>query len=56
MLISGAAIIALLSIATISNAQKIKIVDGDPSILKDQPSVAFKFTCDGTAIGKLLYR
>ncbi|WP_448700113.1 hypothetical protein ACFGVR_23365 [Mucilaginibacter sp. AW1-3] len=44
--------IALLSIATISNAQKIKIVDGDPSVLKDQTSVAFKFTYDNMAIGK----
>jgi hypothetical protein len=47
-----AIIIALLSIATISNAQKIKIVDGDPSILKDQTSIAFKFTYDNMAIGK----
>ncbi len=47
-----AIIIALLSIATISNAQKIKIVDGDPSILKGQTSIAFKFTYDNMAIGK----
>jgi hypothetical protein len=44
--------IVLLSIATISKAQKIKIVDGDPSILKDQTSIAFKFTYDNMAIGK----
>ena len=49
---SGAIIIALLSIATISNAQKIKIIDGDPSILKGQTSVEFKFTYDNMAIGK----
>ncbi len=51
-LFPGAVIIALLSIATISKAQKIKIVDGDPSILKDQTSIEFKFTYDNMAIGK----
>jgi len=50
--LSAAVIVALLSIATISNAQKIKVVDGDPSILKDEPSVEFKFTYDNMAIGK----
>jgi len=52
MLFSGAITIALLSIATISNAQKIKVVDGDPSVLRGESSVGFKFTYDNMAIGK----
>jgi hypothetical protein len=52
MLITGAAMFALLSFATIANAQKIKIVDGDPSVLKNETSIAFKFTYDNMAIGK----
>ena len=52
MLITGAAMLAFLSFATVANAQKIKLVDGDPSPLKNESSVAFKFTYDNMAIGK----
>ena len=52
MLITGAAMLALLSFTTVANAQKIKLVNGDPSVLKTETSVAFKFTYDGMAIGK----
>jgi len=52
MLIAGAAMLAFLSFATISNAQKIKLVDGDASVLKGETSIAFKFTYDNMAIGK----
>ena len=52
ILITGAAMLALLSFTTVANAQKIKLVNGDPSVLKTETSVAFKFTYDGMAIGK----
>jgi len=52
MLITRAAMLALLFFATVANAQKVKIVSGDPSAFKTEASVAFKFTYDGMAIGK----
>lgn len=51
-LITSAAVLVLLSFVTAANAQKIKLVSGDPSVLKSEPSVAFKFTYDGMGIGK----
>jgi hypothetical protein len=52
MLNTGAAMLALLFFATVANAQKLKLVSGDPSPLKTETSVAFKFTYDGMAVGK----
>jgi hypothetical protein len=51
-LITGAAMFALIVLATVANAQKIKLVSGDLSPFKGETSVAFKFTYDGMAIGK----
>jgi hypothetical protein len=51
-LLISAAVLALLAFATVANAQKIKLVSGDPSVLKSETSIAFKFTYDNMAIGK----
>ena len=34
------------------NAQKLKVKDGDPSVLKDQTSINFEFTYDNMSVGK----
>lgn len=44
--------LAFLAFATVANAQRVKLVNGDPSVLKSETAIAFKFTYDNMAIGK----
>jgi len=52
MSITSTAFVALLSFSTISQAQKLKLTDGDLSPLKDQTAINFEFTYDNMAVGK----
>jgi hypothetical protein len=45
-------IIALLAISLGGYAQKIKLVEGDPKVLKGQTSVNTEFTYDNMSVGK----
>jgi len=45
-------IIALLAISLGGYAQKIKLIEGDPKILKGQTSVNTEFTYDNMSVGK----
>ncbi len=51
-LLISAAMLAFLAFATVANAQRVKLVSGDPSVLKSETAIAFKFTYDNMAIGK----
>ncbi len=48
----GATLFMLLSVSMVSKAQKLKLTDGDLSVLKDQSSINFEFTYDNMSIGK----
>jgi hypothetical protein len=52
MLISSAVLLTLLSFSVISEAQKLKLTEGDLSVLKDQTSINFEFTYDNMEVGK----
>ena len=54
ILITSAALFTLLSVSMISEAQKLKLTDGDLSVLKDETSINFEFTYDNMAVGKFL--
>ncbi len=49
---TGATFIALLFLSVTSNAQKVKLKDGDFSALKAETSVNFEFTYNNMAVGK----
>lgn len=51
-LLISAAMLAFLFFATVASAQRIKLVSGDPSVLKSETAIAFKFTYDNMGIGK----
>lgn len=51
-LILGTAILALLSSPMLSKAQKLKLTEGDLSVLKDETAINFEFTYDNMAVGK----
>jgi hypothetical protein len=48
----SAVFLALLSFSMISDAQKLKLTDGDLSALKDEKAINFEFTYDNMAVGK----
>jgi hypothetical protein len=45
-------LVTLLSFSILSQAQKLKLTDGDLSPLKDETSINFEFTYDNMAVGK----
>ncbi|MBC7887778.1 MAG: hypothetical protein H7Z13_07795 [Ferruginibacter sp.] len=51
-LITGALFFALLTASLISDAQKLKLTDGDLSALKTETSINFEFTYDHMSVGK----
>lgn len=51
-LITGAAFIALLSLSITSSAQRVKLKEGDMSVLKNETSIRFEFTYNNMAVGK----
>ncbi|MEO6732512.1 MAG: hypothetical protein ABIN01_14935 [Ferruginibacter sp.] len=51
-LITGAAILTLLSLPAMLKAQKLKLTDGDLALLKDETTMNFEFTYDNMAVGK----
>lgn len=52
ILVTGAALLTLLSFSIVSTAQKIKLVNGDLAPLKGETSINFEFTYDNMAVGK----
>jgi hypothetical protein len=51
-LLAGAAFVALLAFTTTTNAQKIRLVSGDISALKDETLLNFKFTYNNMSVGR----
>ena len=51
-LVSCTLLCSLFFGAVTATAQKLKVKDGDPSILKDQTSINFEFTYDNMSVGK----
>ena len=47
-----AAFIMLLSLSITASAQKVKLKEGDPSVLKGQTAINFEFTYNNMAVGK----
>lgn len=51
-LIISTAILALLCSPILSKAQKLKLTEGDLSVLKNETAINFEFTYDNMAVGK----
>lgn len=50
--IISSAISALLLVSPITNAQSIKLIEGDKSVLKGETSINIEFTYDNMSVGK----
>jgi hypothetical protein len=50
--VAGTAAVALLCLSMATQAQKLKLQDGDLSPLKGETSIAFEFAYDHMAVGK----
>ena len=51
-LLFSATLFGLLSTPSLSEAQKLKLTEGDLAVLKDQTSINFEFTYDNMSVGK----
>lgn len=51
-LITSTALLTLLSFSKVSDAQKLKLTEGDLSALKDETSINFEFTYNNMSVGK----
>ena len=49
---SGIAGLAFMLVAGSASAQKIKTIDGDPSVLKNEATVNIEFTYENISVGK----